>query len=414
MVKQMKKCMVLLMSVCLCLMSGCEKNSNGGNPKAITKQVDLNKLKDGPQFAKIETSGTPRSIKLSDRDEMDSLMKENGEADLRGYDVSELPLKLSDLKQASFDNSTIWPSSLSDDVEKIRELGKNPGLGIRELHKQGITGKHVNVAIIDQNLLLDHKEYKDKIQLYEILHMYDGPVAMHGPAVTSILAGNEIGVAPDVTIYYISSFFADYDAKTSTHTDNLSYMADSIRRVIEINRHLDEGDKIRAVSISRGFTKLENPDVYDAIEEAKEEGIFVITCSTSENYDVSLLGASRDAYADPDDANSYRVAQWENGIYEDNMLYVPMDHRTTAGPYSDDDYAHYCNGGLSWTAPWLMGMYALCLEVNPELTGEEFIEIAKDTGDINSYKKGSKTYYIDEIINPQKMIDYLKAEKGSE
>jgi hypothetical protein len=38
------------------------------------------------------------------------------------------------------------------DWERIMELGKNPGLGIRKLHTQGITGRGIGIAIIDQTL----------------------------------------------------------------------------------------------------------------------------------------------------------------------------------------------------------------------------------------------------------------------
>jgi len=52
------------------------------------------------------------------------------------------------------------------------EEGKNPGLGIRDLHKRGFTGKGVKVAIIDQKLRLTHIEYKDRIERYIRLYMW--------------------------------------------------------------------------------------------------------------------------------------------------------------------------------------------------------------------------------------------------
>ena len=85
--------------------------------------------------------------------------------------------------------------------EQLLEEGKDPGLGVRELHEQGITGEGVNVAIIDQNLLLDHPEYADRVAAY-----YDSGCgeeisgSMHGPAVLSLLAGETIGVAPGATV----------------------------------------------------------------------------------------------------------------------------------------------------------------------------------------------------------------------
>ena len=51
------------------------------------------------------------------------------------------------------------------------EIGKNPGLNIRKLHKEGLTGKGIGIAIIDQNLLVDHSEYKDQLRMYEEIHI---------------------------------------------------------------------------------------------------------------------------------------------------------------------------------------------------------------------------------------------------
>lgn len=77
---------------------------------------------------------------------------------------------------------------------------------VSELHAQGITGENVTVAIIDQPLLLDHPEYADKIEQYHTVGLTekDRPSSMHGPAVTSLLAGNIIGTAPGVKLYYVA------------------------------------------------------------------------------------------------------------------------------------------------------------------------------------------------------------------
>jgi predicted DNA-binding helix-hairpin-helix protein len=65
--------------------------------------------------------------------------------DLRAYDLSGLDLRNSggDLLYADFDSQTIWPSQekMPPDFnwQKIMEMGKNPGLGIRQLHGVGVT-----------------------------------------------------------------------------------------------------------------------------------------------------------------------------------------------------------------------------------------------------------------------------------
>ena len=106
-----------------------------------------------------------------------------------------------DIVTYTFNQDTVLVGS-EDLQAQIMERGKNPGLGIRALHERGVTGKDVNVAIIDQNLLLNHPEFAGKIAAY-----YDtgcgteeNSGSMHAPAVTSILVGDSIGVAPDARV----------------------------------------------------------------------------------------------------------------------------------------------------------------------------------------------------------------------
>jgi len=80
-------------------------------------------------------------------------------------------------------------------------------------------------------------------------------------------------------------------------------------------------------------------------------------------------------------------------------LLVPIDSRTTAGYTGESDYVFYRQGGYSWAAPWLAGMYALCVQVFPEITPELFVELAFETGD--SFHTGT-------IINPVRLIERLE------
>src|SRR5512138_212811 len=87
------------------------------------------------------------------------------QVDLRSTDLTKLDLSKSrdDLLYADFDSKTQWPASdkmaADFDWQKIMEIGKDPGLSIRTLHDQGVTGKGIGIAIIDQTLLVDHIEY---------------------------------------------------------------------------------------------------------------------------------------------------------------------------------------------------------------------------------------------------------------
>ncbi len=161
---------------------------------------------------------------------------EQWQMDLRSSDLTKLDLSNSkeDLLHADFDSKTKWPPAdkmpADFDWQKIMETNKDPGLGIRELHQQGIDGTDVAIAIIDQPLLVDHTEYKDRIRLYEEINVDpNSRAAMHGAAVTSIAVGKTVGVAPKADMYYIGSWTGDWETETNNFTWNFTYYAQAVR-----------------------------------------------------------------------------------------------------------------------------------------------------------------------------------------
>jgi hypothetical protein len=341
--------------------------------------------------------------------------------DLRSANLQALNLSGSttDLLYAMFDSKTKWPSAdkmpAGFDWKKIMEIGKDPGLGIRALHEQGITGKGVNIAIIDQPLIIDHVEYPDRIRLYEEIKIAPRtPSQMHGPAVTSIAVGKTAGVAPEANLYYIATWMFDPDSANQSLT--YTYYVQAIRRMIEINKGLQDDQKIRVISMSVGT----NPSATDydaflsAIEEAKAAGIFAIHVGLEQTYGWTYMGLGRDPLADPNDFQSYKPAAWwaanfyESGLPADTLL-IPMDSRTTASPTGKQDYVFYSHGGMSWTVPYLAGMYALACQVKPEITPEEFWETAMHTGETIPIQHDGKEYELGFILNPQALIEAIKS-----
>ena len=82
---------------------------------------------------------------------------------------------------------------------------------------------------------------------------------------------------------------------------------------------LPEDKKIRVISISMGLDKFAKGyrQAVNAIEKAKEEGIFVITTSTDINYGFSLMGLGREGKSNPDDIESYGPGMfWKDGFYK--------------------------------------------------------------------------------------------------
>jgi hypothetical protein len=221
-------------------------------------------------------------------------------------------------------------------------------------------------------------------------------------------------VAPDANVYYIATWMFDPNAQTRSLT--YTYYAQAIHRIIEINKGLPANQKIRALSMSVGS----NPSVpkYDefiaAINEAKKAGIFAIHVDLEETYGWRYMGLGRDPLSDPNDFQSYKPADWwaqsfyDQGFPSETLL-IPMDSRSTASPTGKTDYVFYAQGGMSWTVPYLAGMYALAAQVKPDITPDVFWDTALKTGKTIQLSHDGKEYTFGGIPDPQALIAALQA-----
>ncbi len=168
---------------------------------------------------------------------------------------------------------------------------------------------------------------------------------------------------------------------------DLSWTARGIDRILEVNRNLPAGQKIRVISISIGWDARDGQRsdvkaIMDAVGRAKRDGVFVLCTSMAETYGFHLFGLSRTPLRDPDETVSYGDALWGSlDIPNGQVLRVPMDSRTAASPTGARDYAFYRFGGLSWAVPWAAGLYALACQVDPDMTPQVFWRKALETGD---------------------------------
>ena len=345
------------------------------------------------------------------------------QVDLRSRNLTKIDMttSLTDLMYADFDSKTQWPSAnmIPPDFnwQKIMETGKDPGLGIRALHEQGITGNGVGIAIIDQTLLVDHIEYKDRIRMYEEAEDITGgwrEVQMHGPAVASIAVGKTVGVAPEADLYFIAT--GDCGGATSISDLDFSCRARAIQRIVEVNKDLPTNRKIRVLSMAFGW--IPDSKGYDeitaAVNEARDAGIFVISSSLSQTYNLNFHGLGRNSLSDPNNFQSFEPGLWwqqrfyELGLTTDTLL-VPMDSRTIASPTGTEDYVFYREGGWSWSIPYLAGVYALAVQVKPEITPEEFWDIALNSGRTIQIQHNGKAYDFGVILDPRALIEAIKS-----
>lgn len=334
---------------------------------------------------------------------------------------STLTVTAADLQYALFDSKTIWPERMPPgfDPRMVLEKGKNPGLEIRALHQQGITGRGVNIAIIDQQLLVDHIEYKGRIMLYEEIDCRGRTASMHGPAVASLAAGKTTGTAPDARIFYIACSVMD---RKERNLRNFSDMAIAVRRILAINRTLPAPHKIRVISLSVGWFPTEKgaDQLTTAIKSAAAAGIFVVSANLLKTYGVPLIGLHRDPDHNPEMPASYRIAYpWisilktpcpnRKRLLHDQPLLIPMNNRTMASPTGTQDYVHFGIGGISWSIPYLAGVYALACQVKPTITPPEFMSLAMRTGVATQYLFQKRQESFGRIIQPKLLLGSLLA-----
>lgn len=413
----MKKSIIIFLIVFTFILTGC----NPTNKQSPVNSADIINIARYPQ---------PLSFGRHILHSLPSInSKEVFSVDLRSYDLTFMNIKdkVNDLMYASFDSKTIWPKDMPDSFnpQKIMELGKSPGLGIEKLHKTGVTGKGVGIGIIDQALLVEHVEYKDNLKLYEEIHCADDTAQMHGPAVASIAVGKTTGVAPNADLYYIAETHGTY---TSNGFEwDFTSIAESIDRILEVNKSLPKNKKIRVISISVGWNKSQKGynEVTAAVNRAKEQGVFVVSSSLIDTYGYMFSGIGRQPLKNPDDKTSYEPGLfWANsyyewgqkyftyfGVKEDQVLLVPMDSRTTASPTGYNDYVFYREGGLSWSIPYIAGLYALACQVNPDITPDIFWDKALKTGDTINIDYNGKSYELKKIVNPAKLIEDIRKNK---
>lgn len=374
------------------------------------------------KFPKIDTHPLPADYSFFqnhittstfrfDDNERNGFQMDFRNCDLSGYDLNDNR----DMMYASFNSKTKFPAELPKGFEpvKILELGKNPGLGLRQLHAGGITGKGIGIGIIDQSLLVEHVEYADNLRLYEEIHCLGCNVSsMHAPAVASIAAGKTIGVAPGADLYFIGQTNGNKSSEGVFEFD-LGSIAQSINRLITINKQLPKERKIRVISISLAMVKQWKgyDEAIEAIQNARQNGIFVLTVE-DENFRVD--GLERLPLANPDNKDVFSAGLMFCGNQEgsgNDTLQVPMDSRTLADPNGKEDYYFSRIGGQSWIIPWTAGLYALACQVDADITPEAFWTAALETADAVSFRKAGKTYTLNKVVNPVKLIAKIQATK---
>ncbi|UCG33546.1 MAG: S8/S53 family peptidase [Phycisphaerales bacterium] len=344
---------------------------------------------DLPPGAEIIDIGRDRSITLRNADD---LKKFNDMWGVAGVSLAKLDLTGQEklLRAMTFDTRTAWPPAerlpAGFDPDKILQDGKDPGLGIRGLHRLGINGAGVHIAIIDQPHAPNHIEYGSQIEQYKEIGVAGVPPQMHGPPVASIAVGKTCGVAPAARLWYY--------AVPMWKADNTPY-CDAMDDILAYNEKAKAADRIRAVSISTGmFLHQEHYDRWQqTMRRAAEAGLLVITCAQGE---IRYGTAGREPGAGPNDPRSYRPGKYGTG---ESVLLVPADNRTTASHHGPKVYTYWAEGGMSWAAPYLAGVAVLGYQINPDLKPQDVLDALRNSAAVTD---------AGHVVNPVGFIEAIR------
>lgn len=320
-------------------------------------------------------------------------------ADLHRMDIQNVDLRNLDLsgeggylKKKEFDSLTQWPGPErlppGFDPRRLLDEGKNPGLGVRALHKEGVNGEGVGIAILDQPLLLGHEEYTSRLIHYDAAKASWLSPQFHGSPVVGIAVGRTCGVAPDAFVFYYAS------CTTSEHR----MQADYIKEIIRHNETQGGPGRIRVISISAAPEESPDNDAFmRARKEAMDAGILVVTCSARFlRYGTATLVEG----TDPDKPENYRRGRY--AVASDEIL-VPTGNKAVASYQGTDVYTYEREGGMSWAAPYIAGLAALAFQVNPDLQPQTIVE--------QLVKTATRTD-VGAIVNPRAFIESVKASQG--
>jgi serine protease AprX len=388
-------------------------------------------------------------------------------SDFSHTDISELDLSTvgDEILTYTFSSETKWPAPERMPPEyspdRIMSLGKDLGLGLTALHESGITGRGIPVAVIDKPIIEYHEAYSGGLRYIEVNPgaEEEGEAHFHGAACATILAG-DYGVAPEAPLYYFA--VPDGPEPYRWLAEAMKMLLDMREEMPE-----EEKIRIVSVSYGIHASEAGASEWLDAIARAEEQGVIVVYpgmpglsftgagCLPNLDRDdpanykrwswviakeqvvgklieagVSSFEEAREELkrlltSDPemdvlrveaihtflymielakfDPAASYEEYLWAMVTYDPETLAVPVDYLTVAGASSPLSYTYYGAGGLSWATPYLAGVLALGLQVNPSATPEDLFAALLET----AWTFGQEGVQ-GKLLNPKAFVDALK------
>lgn len=370
-------------------------------------------------------------------------------ADFTGADLSDMKIEnISEILYTfTFDTSTKWPETEDNSLQllanQVMESGKYLGLGLSELHQNGVTGKGISVAIIDRTMLKEHEAFQDNLNYFEVSSSstHEEELSSHGSALAGIVGGSS-GVAPDATLYYFA---------VSDDEDPYDGYKKAMEKLLDFQKTLPEEEKIRLVLLALGPDPLQiaaDPEgpvkgLADALNKAKAENIVVLYPGMQTSFPITGTGCP--PTMNRDEADNYQVWSWTLAkkqigdslqshnanswdeaieilkklltdmeelnsiqaeaintflyiayVYSDyiefndwlesimsepsDLLAAPSDFIAVPNSHGPQQYTYYGSGILDWSTAYVAGLVTLGFQVNPTLTENQIFQALWESG----------------------------------
>ncbi len=321
--------------------------------------------------------------------------------DLSKCDLSKLDEK--HFYELAFNSSTSFPSA--DKMPKgycpsdILEFGKNPMFDIKKLHKEGIDGSGVCVATIDFGFQdVDHIEFKGSD--IEIIDLFgDTGSHFHPDGVLSNLCGQNIGVAPKVKVYHYNTYMGsgeEVDKATLTILkDILGKVQNNIKiRAVNMSGPLLRNKKLNKASNEQERQKLEevlSAPLLEIIDKLQQLGCEVVTSNRfSQDFSCCDIDFVNKKFIKP--------AFYKRQDYIEKVSFI-SGGKVIPEFASESGYKYEPKGCYSWSIPQAVGMYALALQVNENLTWDNFARLCRETSTLKDDVR---------LVNPEGIIEKVR------
>lgn len=262
---------------------------------------------------------------------------------------------------------------------------------VKQLHKAGILGQGVTIAVIDFPMEFSHREFKDS-QIEYVQRCENAVLEHHGYGVVSRIIGRDLGIAPASNLIYYP-----LNIKQGIRVEErINQIAvDTLNCFREILNAVKSGKKIDIVSVSGTVENCGNEEILNEYKQIKDElkslGCEVFTIS-------EFYGKYNCDYVHKKDAtiSSKNLDNYYLSSSRDDVLTMIDGGKAIAMPFTTEDYLYKARGCASYTLPQFVATYALAKQVNKNISLDDFMAIARKTSVKN--KKGVNFVRTKELI----------------